>query len=265
MTSRPKLTLADLGSMTLTADRPTSRPAAVPATPAVLARRKTITPAPINPAAALIVFATVTHFNEEKGFGFANAIIDDVAQSVYFNVKKAVKVTGTDTEPVLTGIRHNEIYVTGKGRYPTEIVMRVGRPENPGMKPFAISWGIRPRPDWRADVLKFEDGLKRFIGGELAIRAHYGSKPIARRTGRIVDIEMTLTELTVVIDDVIVTEPGAITGTKRGLTALSFKLEDAHRDPKLLRSADHWRLMALIVPTPGGTQSKYVHFRMPAA
>lgn len=235
MASQPRIDALDaLAALRgkLASGEPVS-PSARTATP-VKPHRPSAPRRPATPAVTL-VSGTVTYFNEDKGFGFAYAVVNGVHQKVHFHVNNARMVTGTADSPELTREKHEQVYVTGNaGSNSTEIVMVVKPSQDPNKKATATSWGIRPKRNWRTDAIKLDKAYTDYVGGTVAIIANYGTKDIdvEEIRGTILEIKLTVDELTLVLTDAHLYDPTTHRTSESDLVAVCYKMEDAHLDGK---------------------------------
>lgn len=257
MTSSPKLTLADLGSL-LDDDRFSSGTTRTPArkrpvrstrpTPAMMARPRSTDLTP----AVRIVSGTVTYFNKEKGFGFARAIVDGVHQKVFFHVNNAREAAGTADAPELTDKVLEDVYVTAAPPRPTEIIMIVrpsSDPSDPRKKASATKWGFRPRRDWRQDAINFDNGYAGFVGGHVSIVPQHGSYETEEVRGTIRAIKFTTGEINLVITDADRYDPDANKWTSPSILTICYKLKYAHLDDKNERTPERNRRKVIIAPS----------------
>lgn len=262
MTSSPKLGLADLGTALVITERRAAtgttrttvqkrpaRTAGATPTPASMVRTRPIAPTP----AVRLVSGTVTYFNEEKGFGFAQATVDGTAQKVFFHVNNARVTAGTADNPELTDKEFKDVYVTAGRPHPTEIIMIVrpsDNPSDPRKKATATKWGIRPKRDWRDDAIKFDNGYADYVGGHVAILPHHGSYGTEEfRDGIIQAIKFTHGEINLVITGAHRFDPTTGTWTSPDTAAVCYRLKYAHLDPKNERTPERNRRKVIIAPS----------------
>lgn len=261
MTSSRKLGLDDLSSLFDDDTRPTTgttrtpvkrRPArstSVRPTPAVMARPHSTDSTP----AARLVSGTVTYFNEEKGFGFAHAVIEGKHQKVFFHVNNAREAAGTADAPELTNEVLKDVYVTAAPPRPSEIIMIVrpsSDPSDPRKKATATKWGIRPKRNWRDDAIKFDNGYADYVGGHIAILPQHGSYDTEEfRDGTIQAIKFTRDEINLVIANANYYDPATNKWTKPETVAICYKLKYAHLDPKNERTPERNRRKVIIAPS----------------
>lgn len=262
MTSSPKLGLADLGTALVfteqraatgttrtTVQKRPARTAGTTPTPASMVRTRPITPT----ATVRLVSGTVTYFNEERGFGFAHAIVDGTAQKVFFHVNNARVAAGTADAPELTDEEFKDVYVTASRPRPTEIMMIVrpsDDPSDPRKKATATKWGIRPERDWRDDAIRFDNGYADYVGGHVAILPHHGSYGTEEfRGGTVQAIKLTRGEINIVITDAYRFDPTTGTWTTPDTVAVCYRLKYAHLDAKNERTPERNRRKVIIAPS----------------
>jgi len=109
-----------------------------------------------------VITGQIVRFNHDKGFGFAETTqLGSKKETVFIHISKGRQVVGSADEPDLTGI-HEEIHPTNQ----MQIVMTVDSSPK-GWR--ASAWGVLPKRDWRADLIKSGE-LNLFIGGRITIR-----------------------------------------------------------------------------------------------
>lgn len=115
--------------------------------------------------------ATVTYYNEDKGFGFAEAR----GQRIFFHQSACREVEGTLEEPQFTTRHSDRKPAWWKGcQYPEQIILRATTSPK-GLK--ASVWGIRPKRTWVENLDHFGT-LCQYGGGHVEIR--YGERPFGR-------------------------------------------------------------------------------------
>ncbi len=115
--------------------------------------------------------ATVTYWNAEKKFGFA----ESGSQRVFIHLSSNVEVDGTPEQPTLTerGSTREPRWWRGCRR-PESIVVKAKQGPK-GLK--AIAWGFVPVRTWLED-LQHRKALETFVGGHVEIgysKRHHGS------------------------------------------------------------------------------------------
>ena len=208
-----------------------------------------------------LVRAYVSHY-DEKGYGFA--IIEGEhsngnAVQVFFHKSACRKVTGTADEPKLTR-EQDEQYVSGRGRNPSRLVMLIV-PNDKGRTPYrAISWGVVPKRDWRADLINLYGGLDRFIGGEVSSKRNHGHTfqgPEYR--GILASVDLTVERVIITIKNPRQRDAnGFYVAYRENELVLSYKLDDfAHPD----RRSDYSHYAIVLYEDNG--QERRLGFSMP--
>jgi hypothetical protein len=259
MTSKRRLGLDDLGSLKLQllSDRtPPVIPAPKPVTPPSVQAQH---PAP-KPANIVTAMVVNTRQYDERGFAFAETLIDNTSTRVFLHFSKAVVVEGTHFEPVLTGRRSGKPgLLANAGSRSTQVVLCYQQTDR-GYE--AISWGVLPKYSPLAEMIRHND-LDRFIGGTVSTASNYGSKPITRYEGTLASGSMSPTEMTIVLTAARRYEPDWPYGLEcSGPVTLTFNLSEAYLDPKVQRSADHYTHVVVIARKPSSTQEYRISLRM---
>lgn len=261
MASRPRITSFASLAVLLPESYTPRKPKTVTtesSTPSTIARRRTPRPAS-TPLTGTVVIGTVLMVIEERGFGFAQAIVDGAVQKIFFHVNRGREVIGTADEPQLTSA-FKEHSVIAKPPRPSEIVMIIDANDK-GF--YATAWGIRPKRDWRADAIKFDDGFQRFTGGFVCVHANGDPNAATRYEGTLAEIHMSLDELNIVITDGKKHEPNSHFGTACDTVILCYKLDKSYLDAKTERSADHYTRKVIIVTDPVTGQQQRITIQMP--
>ncbi len=204
----------------------------------------------------VIATGYVTHYDDAKGFGFAeqSGVRDQQRRpiSVFFRKEGCREVTGTADEPVLTDKPSTESYVRSRGRNPSRIIMKVV----PGEKgPRAIAWGIIPKRNWIADLIA-NDQLSGYIGGEIVIYRINGQYHLS---GTLEHIELTLESLTVHVRDPHSKDRHGYLPVRPGVEVLSYSLEEACPDSKNSFNG----VLSLILERLGYKEDLRILFRPP--
>lgn len=172
-----------------------------------------------------IVRGQIVHFNNEKGFGFAETgDLDSMnIERVFFRKEGARKVTGTFDEPVLTREPDKETAPRALRPNPIQVYMSVVKGDK-GWK--ATAWGVLPKPSVQPIGVQLTGMLDQYVGGEVS--AYHGHDHVS---GKLECFTVDADELTLILE-------GAqwwdgIRTSSADVVALAYKLSDAHLNRRL--------------------------------
>lgn len=115
-----------------------------------------------------IVRGSVTFYNADKKFGFAEVMLPETGRArVFFHQSACREAEGTPEEPIFTSHHSDKAPSWWKGcRRPAEIILRVVT----GSKgPMAAVWGYRPQRTWLQTLQHFKH-LERYADGHIEVR-----------------------------------------------------------------------------------------------